>query len=43
MQAIEIAQKTNPDVVLLDMVMPRQDGQQPSQLRRLEQDLEYWF
>ena len=25
-QAVEIARKTKPDVVLLDMVMPRQDG-----------------
>jgi NarL family two-component system response regulator LiaR len=25
-QAVELAQKTRPDVVLLDMVMPRQDG-----------------
>ncbi len=25
-QAVEIAQKTKPDVILLDMVMPRQDG-----------------
>jgi len=25
-QAIEIARKTRPDVILLDMVMPRQDG-----------------
>ena len=25
-QAVEIAQKTRPDVILLDMVMPRQDG-----------------
>ena len=25
-QAVELAQKTRPDVILLDMVMPRQDG-----------------
>src|SRR5262245_9279673 len=25
-QAVELARKTHPDVVLLDMVMPRQDG-----------------
>ncbi len=25
-QAVEIARKTKPDVILLDMVMPRQDG-----------------
>ena len=25
-QAVELARKTKPDVVLLDMVMPRQDG-----------------
>src|SRR3972149_6716250 len=26
-QAVEVACKTRPDVILLDMVMPRQDGQ----------------
>ena len=25
-QAVELARKTKPDVILLDMVMPRQDG-----------------
>jgi NarL family two-component system response regulator LiaR len=26
LQAVEVARKTHPDVILLDMVMPRQDG-----------------